>query len=225
MKKVKSVVLCAGLLLGAQTNAENLAYQFVCSDGSGGSSYTGFIDERINVRATFEQGKSGEQYHYCAADCRPHYGIWRCSFVTPSEERHWGPWVKHRRGLSCNEVCLEVHAVDGVLNRYISSSSIDITRYSAGIDDSFPIDWRLAGSHDGSDPPTTRRVHLNSDGQRLGYTFCWDEDNWGTNYWIAKYDETDPDNGGRMTEIILTDGDGRSHVFRVLGYFKETEAW
>jgi hypothetical protein len=41
----------------------------------------------------------------------------------------------------------------------------------------------------------------------------------------VKYDLSDPADGGRMTEVVLTDGDAHDHVFRAVGTFSVSENW
>jgi hypothetical protein len=222
MKKLMwNAVLGCLMLTSPAVLAENLAYQFVCD----GDVYTGWMDERNDVRTTFTKGRSGSQMVYCEADCRPDFGILPCSFTVIGEEGHYEPWVEHRQGLSCDEVCLQVRAVDGQLNRAISTTAVDITRYRAALDATDPLNW-LVQSHAGADDhPTTRTAHFNSAGHLDGYSFCWDVGAWGANFWIVKYDLADPADGGRMTEAVLTDGDGHGHVFRALGAFGISENW
>jgi hypothetical protein len=210
------------LILSSTAHAENLAYQFVCTDGSA-DIRSGWLDERVSNRTMFEKPRSGEKYFYCKSDCHPHYGINRCHFTIPAEQGHWDAWTEHRAGLSCDKICLNVRAVDGRLNPYISSSNVDITRYQVAYDASTILSW-TARSHTGANNyPTTRATHYNASGQRDGYTFCWDGDDWGTDFWSALYGA--PGTSGRMTEVVLRDSSGRGHVFRVVGYYDVDETW
>ncbi len=223
--KMKSVLAAFfGLVLvGQLASAENLSYQFVCAD-DGHQTKTGWLDERISVRSFFEQGESGEQIHYCAADCSPEYGWRSCSFVVPSEEGFWGPWVTHVPSLSCDEVCINVRATDGVLNRWIDRNNIDITRYGINLDDDDPLRWYEQSHRGDDDNPDTYYNHFNSDRRLDGVTYCWNS-SWNNNYWVVKYDLDNPVGGGRMTTVTLRDGDGHDHIFRAMGYSKATVAW
>jgi hypothetical protein len=85
-----NAVLVCLLLTSPAVLAENLAYQFVCSD-NGDDVFSGWMDERNNVRTSFSKGRSGTQFFYCEADCRPDFGIIPCSFTPIYELGHYEP--------------------------------------------------------------------------------------------------------------------------------------
>jgi hypothetical protein len=216
-----AALLLAGTLALANTaRAENLAYQFVCHDGSA-ETRTGWHDERVSNRAMFDKPKSGEQYWYSRSDCRPNYGIRSCSFVVPSEEGHWGPWTQRKDGISCDKVCLNVRAVDGRINHGVSRYYTDITRYRTTYNTSQILNWTPRSHTSSSNIADTRTLRYNS-GVLEGYTFCWDA-SWGTDFWAALYGA--PGSSGRMTEVTFNDTSGRGHVFRAVGYYDRTASW